>query len=280
MTFDARAFLKNLRREVETHPAVNTPSWRESVPVHFPAKITKCSGCSTTHWLECLPTTWNDYWSTPQLDCKMLATKVLVDEYGEGSDGHDHAHMYRMYLTACGVQAEEKIACHCIQQWWISFAPTQKCAVDDPSWSVWAHWGPDMNGPFHVCSFPSSKVNEERGSPKKKFLYFTLHCEQDEDHALWLEEALASMLETPEQAEQVREGTLISLEARRRFWEGVQSEVVAWRQPARPLDLPERARMWLSNHHKWLGRISPQWASRTAVYRPQAHALSYQISIR
>ena len=85
------------------------------------------------------------------------------------------------------------------------------------------------------------------------------------------EEALASMLETPEQAEQVREGTLISLEARRRFWEGVQSEVVAGASPLAP-DLPERARA-ASSHHKWLGRISPQWASRTAVQTPSACAV-------
>ena len=72
------------------------------------------------------------------------------------------------------------------------------------------------------------------------------------------------MLETPEQAEQVREGTLISLEARRRFWEGVQSEVVAWRQPlalwtflnARECGSPTTTNGWVAYLHN--GPVEPQ----------------------
>ena len=71
---------------------------------------------------------------------------MLVDEYGEGSDGHDYAHMYCMYLTACGVQAEENRV-PCIQQWWISSAPLEVCSRR-PFLVGLGAWGQDMNGMF------------------------------------------------------------------------------------------------------------------------------------
>ena len=66
--------------------------------------------------------------------------------------------------------------------------------------------------------------------------YFTLHVEQDEDHGRWLEEALARFGDGAEAQAQIRRGALASLEARSRFWDGVQRAVVRFRQPraARP----------------------------------------------
>ena len=35
-------------------------------------------------------------------DAKLWLAKVLVDEYGEGSEGHDHATLYASFLRAAG----------------------------------------------------------------------------------------------------------------------------------------------------------------------------------
>jgi hypothetical protein len=66
--------------------------------------------------------------------------------------------------------------------------------------------------------------------------YFTLHVAQDVDHGAWLERALARFATTNEARAMIRRGALLSLDARLRFWSGVQSAVVRYRQPraARP----------------------------------------------
>jgi hypothetical protein len=74
------------------------------------------------------------------------------------------------------------------------------------------------------------------GFADEEIHYFTLHVEQDEDHGLWLEEALARLAVDDAARAQIRRGALASLEARARFWTGVQREIVRFRQPraARP----------------------------------------------
>jgi hypothetical protein len=69
------------------------------------------------------------------------------------------------------------------------------------------------------------------GFEEHEIAYFTLHVDQDGDHGAWLEEALASYATTSEAQEQIRRGALASLQARYDFWQGVQRQVVLYRQP-------------------------------------------------
>jgi hypothetical protein len=69
------------------------------------------------------------------------------------------------------------------------------------------------------------------GFREDEILYFTLHMEQDVDHGAWLEQALARYAGTADAQREIRRGALLSLEARARFWSGVQSKIVRWRQP-------------------------------------------------
>src|SRR5690349_24774537 len=105
----AQAFLAELREEIETHPAVNhlflnrlatSPFSREDYRVfaenHFPLV------CVFTHYLETLLV------RGPDSEAKLWLAKVLVDEYGEGSDGHDHARMYARFLEASGGRPSER----------------------------------------------------------------------------------------------------------------------------------------------------------------------------
>ena len=112
-------------------------------------------------------------------------------------------------------------------------------------------------GPGHEWAIPRMFTPiiaglERAGFEDEEINYFKLHIDQDEDHAIWLEEALASMIQTQEEADQVREGTLLSLEARRRFWEGVQEQVVQWRQPAKTLRARRRPGSgWVASTSGW-----------------------------
>ena len=210
----------------------------------------------------------------PDTTSKCWLAKVLVDEYGRA----------RMATTTPSCTALP--TCH-------------KCSlVRKTPWCFTGRTGLHPHAPGAVQPVPlpggprcprtglirfrgrlrSSRL-ERAGFEDEEINYFKLHIDQDEDHAIWLEEALASMIQTQEEADQVREGTLLSLEARRRFGEGVQEQVVQWRQPAKTLALAEKTRQWMGGQHEWLGSMSTGLAVSTAVFR-LVHDLAQRIPIR
>ncbi|HEY2369738.1 MAG TPA: iron-containing redox enzyme family protein, partial [Polyangiaceae bacterium] len=96
-------FLASLRAEIAAHPGVNhlflnrlatTPFAREDYRVfgenHYPLV------CVFTSYLERLLV------RAPSSDSKLWLAKVLVDEYGEGSESQDHATLYASFLRAAG----------------------------------------------------------------------------------------------------------------------------------------------------------------------------------
>jgi len=275
MGFDVKRFLSDLRNEVEMHPAVNhvflmriatSPFTREDYKVfglqHYPLV-----GNFTTYLERLLI-------NGPDSNSKSWIAKVLVDEYGEGSDGKDHAELYREYLTACGV-AEGEEDTVVLDAAVVDFIRTHLDLSANAPFLV----GLGALGPGHEWAIPRMFVpiiegQERAGFTDDEICYFKLHCLQDVDHALWLEEALAELIDGPEDAALVRQGTLLSLEARARFWSGGQSRVVRWRQPAQAWDFREHGRRWLGRQHPWVAKLPlGRLTGHTAVYRPQLQSL-------
>jgi pyrroloquinoline-quinone synthase len=281
MSFDTRSFLADLRAEVEAHPAPNhtflarigtSPFTREDYRVfglqHYPLV-----GMFTNYMERLLV-------NAPDTTSKCWLAKVLVDEYGEGSNGDDHAVVYRRFLTACGVGPgqEDEVVLHPAVR---DFIHTHLVLCSQRPFLI----GLGALGPGHEWSIPRMFTPIIEGLRRASFTeeeieYFTLHIGQDVDHAIWLEEALALMITSQEEADQVREGALISLEARRLFWEGVQEQVVRWRQPGLGIAISERTRQWMAVSHGCLGSLSEGLAVSTAVYRPQVHELAQRIPFR
>src|SRR5829696_481707 len=96
-----KRFLADLRREIEAHAGVNhlflarcstSPFSREDFRVfgenHYPLV------CVFTSYLERLLV------RGPASESKLWLAKVLVDEYGEGSRGDDHATLYARFLRS------------------------------------------------------------------------------------------------------------------------------------------------------------------------------------
>src|SRR5579871_3211501 len=107
---NARDFLAALRREVESHTAVNHPLLCRVGQVPFTRQDYKVFGLqhyalvgNFTHYLEQLLLT------APDSQAKQWIAKVLVNEYGEGSDGKDHAELYRGFLACCGARPGEEL---------------------------------------------------------------------------------------------------------------------------------------------------------------------------
>jgi pyrroloquinoline quinone (PQQ) biosynthesis protein C len=224
--------MRELRREIDAHPAVNhlflnrcatSPFAREDYRVfgenHFPLV------CVFTSYLERLLV------RAPTSDAKLWLAKVLVDEYGEGSNGEDHATLYGHFLRSCGsTMPDEKDGK--VPEPALEFIREHRRIVNEEPFLV----GLGAVGPGHEWAIPKMfdaviPGLRRAGFDDAEIAYFTLHVMQDVDHGRWLEEALKRFGSTHEAREQIRRGAMLSLEARGRFWSGVQRAVVRWRQP-------------------------------------------------
>lgn len=228
----AREFLRQLRGEVDRHAAINHSLLARVAYVPFTREDYRVFGLqhyalvgSFTRYLEIL------LQRAPDSQAKQWIAKVLVNEYGEGSDGKDHAELYRGFLKACGAAdgEERQTPLH----------PAITGFIDEHDRIC--HQEPFLVGlgalgPGHEWSIPRMFPPIVRGLRRARFqepeiLYFTLHMEQDIDHGAWLEEALARYADTPKGQQEIHRGAMLSLEARARFWTGVQERIVRWRQP-------------------------------------------------
>ncbi len=231
---DARAFLKDLHDEVAHHPGVGhsllgrmetDPKKRDDFRIfscqHYPLVGT------FTRYLELL------LLIAPSSQSKVWLAKVLVDEYGERSEGEDHAAHYRVFMRACGWRDDEAehVALHPAVTGFI--AEHLRLCTEAPFLV-----GLGAVGPGHEWAIPTMFANIIRGLRQAGFRddeigYFTLHVEQDVDHAAWLEEALARYAITDEAQAQIRRGCLLSLAARERLWWGIADKINAGRMRAR-----------------------------------------------
>lgn len=227
---DARAFLADLRREVAAHPGVGhsvlgrmrtDPRGRADFRViavqHYPLVAV------FTRYLEIL------LLRAPDAPAKTWLAKVLVDEYGEGSRGLDHATLYRSFLRAAGVapDAERRAPLHpCVTE----FVFEHLRIVAREPFLV----GLGAVGPGHEWAIPAMFERMIAGLRAAGFAdaeieYFLLHVAQDADHGAWLEEALAAFAGTAAAQAQIRRGALLSLAAREQFWWGVADKLNASR---------------------------------------------------
>ncbi|MDP2340812.1 MAG: iron-containing redox enzyme family protein [Deltaproteobacteria bacterium] len=232
MTKTAATFLKDLRAEVESHPGTNhmflcrlawVPFTREDYLVastqHYPLVGT------FTRYLEEL------LLRAPTSEAKSWLAKVLVDEYGEGSEGKDHRTLYREYLVAAGLEGDTELDTP-LHKDVTAFVFEHLRIVKEEPFLV----GLGAVGPGHEWSIPKMfppiiQGLRKAGFSEQAIAYFTLHTLQDIDHGRWLEEALLLNASTSKAQQEIRRGALLSLEARERFWSGVQDKVTRWRQP-------------------------------------------------
>lgn len=233
MSDQAKEYLRALRKEIEEHPGVNhlflarcatSPFAREDYRVfgenHYPLV------CVFTSYLERLLV------RAPTSDAKLWLAKVLVDEYGEGSEGHDHATLYGSFLRSTGSTVPDRGGEPIVPEPAHEFIREHRRIVNGEPFLV----GLGAVGPGHEWAIPKMfhaviPGLRRAGFREEEIAYFTLHVEQDIDHGTWLEEALVRFGTTSEAREQIRRGALLSLDARMRFWSGVQRAVVRWRQP-------------------------------------------------
>ena len=231
---DARTFLKQLHAEVAANAGVGhsllgrmhiDPRRREDFRIfsgqHYPLVGT------FTRYLELL------LFNAPSSEAKIWLAKVLVDEYGERSEGHDHAAHYRIFMRACG-WAEDQIDQVALHPAVTGFIAEHLRLCTQAPFLV----GLGAVGPGHEWAIPTMFEElliglRSAGFREEEIGYFTLHTLQDVDHAAWLEEALARFATTTEAQAQIRQGCLESLAARERLWWGIADKITAGRLTAK-----------------------------------------------
>jgi pyrroloquinoline quinone (PQQ) biosynthesis protein C len=231
-TAAARDFLAELRGIVESHPGVNHPLLLRLEHVPFTRLDYRVMGLQHyalvgrfTSYME------NLLVRAPDSEAKSWIAKVLVDEYGEGSEGKDHAELYREFLHATGVSPGRE-SVEPLHHDVVEFIAEHQRLTTKHPYLV----GLGALGPGHEWAIPKMFPRIVAGLRRAGFAaheigYFTLHMEQDQDHGRWLEEALARFATTGENRAQIVLGTRRSLDARSRFWSAVQDKIVRWRQP-------------------------------------------------
>ncbi|MBM4246899.1 MAG: iron-containing redox enzyme family protein [Deltaproteobacteria bacterium] len=219
-------WLARLRHEVEAHRAVHHPLLQRLSDGHASRADFLAFGRQHfalvgffTKYMEAL------LFRAPTSADKLWLAKVLVNEYGEGSDGLDHAQLYLQFLAAAGLPpGDERSTALCAEAFAFVGDHLRICCEEPLLVGLGAL------GPGHEWAIPSMFARllpglRAAGFSERESLYFSLHCEQDLDHGAWMTEVLAKEATTLEQQELVRRGARRSLAARERFWDGVLREV-------------------------------------------------------
>ena len=163
---------------------------------------------------------------------KLWLAKVLVDEYGEGSNGDDHATLYRDFVRRAGgddaMMNEVALA-----ETTSGFVLEHLRIVSEEPFLV----GLGALGPGHEWAIPTMFTSlipqlESAGFSRSDIDYFLLHCEQDIDHAAWMTESLQRLVVSESDRDLVRRGAKLSLAARERLWDGIERIIAAGNGPA------------------------------------------------
>lgn len=234
---DAVSFIKALEQEILGHEAV-----RHSFLARFasePMTVAQIRAFGLQHYqLVKVFTTYmtNLLPKIPDQDAAELFRHVFDDEFGAVSGRsaaagqatifRSHVHLYRDFLSALGVQDEE----------WGRVKPLPEteayikghlALTRDADFRV----GLGAVGPGHEFSIPTmfqslvAGIRRNTELTDKQVEYFTLHIEEDVEHAEVFNSLIARHAGTEEGRLLIREGAMRSLKWRTLFWDGLARHV-------------------------------------------------------
>jgi len=163
----------------------------------------------------------------PDKDAADLFRRVFDDEFGQYTIFRSHPALYRKFLNRLGLSDEA----------WgrVSVLPEVTAFVDG---HMALTRGGDFIaglgavGPGHEFSIPTMFSYLVAGLQKNTDLsaddmeYFTLHIEEDKEHAVVFNKLISRHLDTEAGRIRLREGTMQSLFLRKRFWDGLNGALL------------------------------------------------------
>ncbi len=223
--------LSTLEEEIATHQAVHHPFLRRFAAGPLTREQIQTFGLQhyqlvkvfTTYMTNLLP-------RLPDQDATQLFRTVFDDEFGRHTIFNSHPALYRNFLKSLGLDdaAWGRVALLPETSTFIEFhlELTRSGHFLSALGSI---------GPGHEYSIPTMftyLVEGLRGSrlvSEEALNYFTLHIEEDKEHAKIFNQLLERYLGTDENRGHIRTGVLKSLKARSLFWDGLQRAVFGGR---------------------------------------------------
>ncbi len=230
-------FIKALENEILGHGAVRHPFLARFSTETLTVAQVRAFGLQhyqlvkvfTTYMTNLLP-------KIPDRDAAELFRHVFDDEFGAVSGRsasvgqatifRSHVHLYRDFLSALGVQEEE----------WGRVKPLPEteayikghlALTRDADFRA----GLGAVGPGHEFSIPTmfqslvAGIRRNANLSDKQIEYFTLHIEEDVEHAEVFNSLIARHAGTDEGRSHIREGAMRSLKWRTLFWDGLARQV-------------------------------------------------------
>ncbi|MEW6323853.1 MAG: iron-containing redox enzyme family protein [Nitrospirota bacterium] len=219
--------LSTLEEEIATHPAVHHPFLRRFSEGRVSLPHIRAFGLQhyqlvkvfTTYMTNLLP-------RLPDQDAAQLFRTVFDDEFGQHTIFNSHPALYRNFLKALGLDDAD----------WGRMAPLPETSGFIEFHLELTRSGHFLSalgaiGPGHEYSIPTMFTYLVEGLRRSRLVseealsYFTLHIEEDKEHAKVFNQLLERYMGTEESRYLIRTGVLKSLQARERFWSGLQRAV-------------------------------------------------------
>lgn len=221
------SFIHALEKEVLAHPAVQHPFLKRFATEALTLRQVQTFGLQ--HYQ--LVRVFVNYMTNllpkfPDQDGKNLLMPVFMDEFGQWTIFRSHVALYRNFLKALGHQEEDwgRVALLPETSYFIQFhlqLTREKSFLS----------GLGAIGPGHEFSIPTMFDYLLKGLRKNQALseehmeYFAMHIEEDVEHAVIFNRTIDHYARSEADREEVRKGTLLSLSARRKFWDGLHRAV-------------------------------------------------------
>lgn len=220
-------FLDELEREIAQHAAVRHSFLQRFSQEHLTVQQIQTFGLQHYQLVKVFLTHMTNLVARmPESSAVTTLRGVFADEFGQYTLFRSHVHLYRQFLRALGLQDEDWGRVEWLEETrnFVSghLRLTQEGDVVMALGAI---------GPGHEYSIPlmfDYLVNGLRRSTtltERDLEYFTMHIEEDKDHAAAFRRLIAEVAQTETERDRVRQGALFSLELRRRFWDGCHAAV-------------------------------------------------------
>jgi len=228
---DARQFLRQLHEEVRNHPAIRANSFLEMVAVRpFSKQAWLAFGQQLyPHVHFFIPYMEAMLLSTFDMNAKLIVAEILLDEYGEDAGGKSHPELFRRFVQACGgAEGDASLMRTPLDPATVSLVETHMQICQDEPFLVSigaigeaheyaiAHLFPPLVKGMQIAGFTPAEIE-----------FFSLHVDHDVEHSAMLEDAMAKLATSEADFEQIRRGTMASLDCRKALWDAMQRRMIS-----------------------------------------------------